>query len=332
MWRWNASVVVLILVLTQGQASVADDAEPSLVVQQQWTHFEVVLGRITAFHLRGGQSHCSSSQAPGSSRQSISVNADPAALAFRYERFDPQGSLTIEIANRAEVEIRQQTQTKDEQTSILFSQPANGTLRVKINQSGAEHRYAARSLWHLLLAHPEVSQRHLVPILAVLRPNWRLVERSQQIEAELFDFTEGRPAISQRDVMLSVSQLDSGQFSLRQAADRQLRSFGVGILPYLSKFDAGTLSVEQRLRLKRIRADLAVPTADTPERVAAWLSNDNAVWLALMSDEDPSKREAATNRLTRIHPGVIQFDPHAEEAERSKQLVLLRSRLGAAVE
>lgn len=68
------------------------------------------------------------------------------------------------------------------------------------------------------------------------------------------------------------------------------------------------------------------------ERVAAWLSNDNAVWLALMSDEDPSKREAATNRLTRIHPGVIQFDPHAEEAERSKQLVLLRSRLGAAVE
>lgn len=328
MWRWNTMVVALMLVQFCTLISNAEDSIESLASRHEWTRFEVVLGRITAFHLRGGQDHCSSDpESNDLPRETISVNGDAAAPAFRYERFESDQTLTVDIINRSQVEIRRQSNANPKQVSLHFVQPARGPLQLTVQDGDDLDTYTARSIWHLLLAHPEASRDHLLPMLAVLRTDWRLIERTSRIEAELFE-SAAKPVISPREIVMAVSDLDSYHFGERQAADRRLRSWGVAVLPYLSRLDRGTLSVEQRLRLRRIHDDLAAPMADSAERVAAWLSNDNAVWLALLSHTEPSKREVAAIRLAEIYPGIVRFDPFADEPLRSKQIARLRSRLG----
>ena len=331
MWRWTAMVVALVLVHAWAPTLRAADSCSSLVSQHNWTRFEVVLGRLTAIHLRGGQSHTAKdADSAHFSRESISVNGDASAPAFRYERFSPDQTLTVEIVDRVEVEILRESKTASGQASFHFVQPAQGPLRLTRSEGDDVRIYSASSVWHLLLAAPEISRTHLVPILTMLRPDWQLMERAANIEAALLATAELRPVISQTDLIRAVSQLDSRQFAQRQAADRMIRSLGISVLPYLSELERSTLSTEQRLRLRKIRLSMSVPTPDTAERVAVWLSNDKAIWLAFLSHAEPSIRERAAQRLTGIHRGVVQFDPFANATQRQEQITLLRSRLGMA--
>ena len=53
--------------------------------------------------------------------------------------------------------------------------------------------------------------------------------------------------------VLLVAKLDAPDFASRQAADRELRSLGVAVLPHLASLDRTQLAREQRRRLQRIR-------------------------------------------------------------------------------
>ena len=43
----------------------------------------------------------------------------------------------------------------------------------------------AASLWHLLVEQPELCKKHLVPLLEIFRPEWRLTQRAHEAEEEL---------------------------------------------------------------------------------------------------------------------------------------------------
>ena len=83
--------------------------------------------------------------------------------------------------------------------------------------------------------------------------------------------------------------------------DRELRAAGVGVMPFLARLDPTQLSHEQRTRLQRIRRDLQTHTPDSPDRVALWLLNDEALWRRWLTDGDDSRRQAGTQALAGIH-------------------------------
>jgi len=126
-----------------------------------------------------------------------------------------------------------------------------------------------------------------------------------------------------------VKRLKSPHFVDRQHADQQLRVLGVVVLSQFKQLERATLTREQRHRIDRIEKDMAVLKADTPERIVAWMLNDQAVWLSMLSRQDAAKRQIAAARLSEVHPAAKKFHPLAEETQRRKQIDALRLRISA---
>ena len=89
MWRRNA-VAVLLLVCRLTSSGSAYEREPtSLLSKQKWVCFDVVRGRVTATHVRGGQGRQSRESEAGSTRELLAVNVHGVYPSIRYERTDP---------------------------------------------------------------------------------------------------------------------------------------------------------------------------------------------------------------------------------------------------
>ena len=88
------------------------------------------------------------------------------------------------------------------------------------------------------------------------------------------------------------------------------------------------LSLALALRLYAIVRRQANAAADSPERVALWLVDDEQIWVTLLSQPDAEKRHLAVLRLMEIRPEATNFDPYGDELYRQKQLAQLRLALG----
>jgi hypothetical protein len=306
---------------------LGQQADPvNLLSEQQWVRFDVVLGRVTATHLRGGQGPRLREADGESCHERLAIDGDGAHPSVRYEQIGEQRIVRIQLLNRTDVEITVSTPTEELPVVHFRQQPAE-PVSLAIGQGAQRHTFRASSIWHLLLAEPDVCRSHLLPLLALLRSDWQLEETATRIEQELFRFASRSPALNREQLQELVQQLNAHTFSERQAADRELRRLGVSILTYLREFDTAMLSEEQRMRIRGIEEYLSSAAADSASRVAIWLVNDKAIWLDLLAHREPAKREAAVSHLAGIHTGQIQFDPFAEQARRDEQIARLRLRL-----
>ena len=184
----------------------------------------------------------------------------------------------------------------------------------------APRHYTGASLWHLWLAEPEVCRQHLLPLLEALRPDWRLKERVAQIEEELLKAAAAGQLPDRQGWTALVAQLSDDRFSKREAADRELRALGPIVVPFLERLDLARLEPEQQLRVRRIltgmRRDME---EDPPQQVAAWLTADAGVWLAMLDRPQESTRRAAKTQLARLLGTIVQFDPAAPPEVRRRQ-------------
>lgn len=330
MRRWIA--VALLMVSLTGRISTGHEPpQSSLVAQKNWVRFDLVLGRITATQIRGGQAN--SAQNSGTTeacRELLSVTGNGNAPSIRYELTDSSQCLIVEIIRRNEVLILREPQPGAATARLEFVQPREGHIKVLVGDPQQPlATVSAESIWHLLLSEPELCRQELLPILKLLRPQWKLVESANQIEADLFRAATDDDGVSLAHVRDLVKALDSPRFADRQLADQQLRALGVVVLTHFQQLDRLTLTREQRQRIDHIEKNMAVLKADTPERVVAWMLNDQSVWLSLLSRRDVAKRQIAAARLSETHPAALAFDPLAEEAHRRKQIEALRPRISA---
>jgi hypothetical protein len=182
-------------------------------------------------------------------------------------------------------------------------------------------------VWHLILAQPRVCDQYLIPALRLLRTDWQIGEAAAATRALLLTDPGIGQATSGREVDLLVEQLAHGEFRVRQRADRELRSRGRFVLGFLDQLDLSPLDREQRLRISTIRDAITSDWEDTPSRVAAWMSNDRAAWMALLEDEDPRHRRTARAQLSRLCEHPVAFDPDAAPELRAEQIAGLRAAL-----
>ncbi len=328
MRRWIALSVFALSLM--GRVSTGHEQPScSLVVAKNWLRFELILGRLTATQLRGGQQKCvQQTSVSGGRRELLSVTGNSNAPSIRYELTDGTQRLTIEVIEGNEVRMLREPQPGAELLRLEFLQPSSGNVKLQVGDP--EHPIAsetAASVWHLLLAEPELCRQELMPIFDLLRPHWRLQESVERIEANLIAAATGGDGVSAANVRELVAKLDSPKFAQRQRADQQLRAMGVVVLTQFKQLDRTVLTREQRHRIDRMTNDMAVLRADTPERIVAWMLHDQAVWLSMLSRSDANKRQVAADRLCESHPAASRFDPFAEEAQRQRQIDTLRLRI-----
>lgn len=327
MWRWIAALSFLSVVHAQTDCRAQENV-PSLLAKQDWVRFDLVLGRLRATHLRVGHGRSGQgTQEDGGVREALFASGVPTARSLRYVREDPTTWLELRVQDRNDFSWVHRFTAPEAVRTTHFSQRPGRPVVVQVLDGSSETTYQFASVWHLWLNQPDVAEEHLSPVIKLIRPDWRLPEKTAAIQSLLFSAEESDLMIEPAEVRSLVADLGAAEFSRRQAADQQLRAHGVGVLPYLQS-SSSNLSGEQRLRMRRIKDQLTSPTADTPLRVAAWLANDQSVWLELLSHADPSTRQLAIRHLRATHDRPVTFDPLAEASERQQQLAVLRSVLG----
>ncbi|MEX2176710.1 MAG: hypothetical protein WD872_20250 [Pirellulaceae bacterium] len=307
-------------------AAAAPHSTDTLWTQTDWLRLEIVGGRIVLESARCGQ-HCLAvdSAAAGEARQSLKLCAQPGSLVAHYELHDERGQLTLSLERNKLVLSLRPSGTK-QPAEICFTQPPRGDVTLEI-RGKTPQTWTAADIWHLAILEPEIAERHLFPLLAQLRPNWRVGEQADQVAAALLA-RAGRDVLSERRAWrAAVEGLAAESFAQRQAADRQLRAAGQGVLAFLRSLDCESLDTEQRGRIQRILADNAHAGPDSPARVAAWMLDDKRVWLALLGRGELPQRIAAAEHLSQLCGRSLSFDPQASADQRQAQLAELRLKL-----
>lgn len=333
--------------ILQALAGVAQDSqtptvvEPDLLARTPWVRLEVIGGRIAVFADRCGQIRSPRSERGNTTegagdasagakpaevaRENLSVQLRGGLLVLNYVAHEPHQRRELRIEDDGTLRITH-TQTVDPPREVSLQQPLTGRLTLQVTSGGAQQQTSAPSLWHLLLAEPELCAQHLTPLLESLKTDWRLTEQAENLRETLLA-AAGSDVLAERAQWTAwVQQLASSDFQQRQAAERALRGVGQPVIAWLARLEVDDLDSEQRQRIRRISSSLADASRDTPPRVAPWLIDDKAVWLAIIARGELDERIAAADHLSKLCRRTIPFDPHAPQDQRRLQMAELMTR------
>jgi hypothetical protein len=231
------------LVATCGRA---DEPEISLLARKGWARIRIVLGRIEVANIGSSQIRTAKRGEPDDDvQETLTISSETTIPTIRYRKTSGDETLNFTIADGQQVELLRTT-VGVEQTEMRFEQSRQRDLLLEVGRNGAKKTYRAPSLWHLMLEEPGVCQRELLPVLQWLQPQWRLEEFLHRTEDELVLAAARSDFETARKARQLVARLDSADYRRRQAALRELRALGVGLLPYLDQLDPADLSREQR--------------------------------------------------------------------------------------
>ena len=306
---------------------------PNLAARLTVVHFFIADGRIEATGLEPGM-ECEQTSTGGSDRQeklAFSTNADQEA-SVEYELSSATEQVTVEVIDGRQVTLaRHAAKDNKATTQVDFSQPNDGPLSLTVTEHGVVRRAEGPTVWHLLVAEPELCRRHLLPLLEMLRSDWHLMEVSQAIEAQMVRTAEAyQPENLQRWSAL-VADLASEKFTVRQGAERQLRAAGSAVFPFLQGLDRAKLDFEQSSRIQRILESRYGGDEDTAELAASELMTDRILWVDLADRPQATVRHAAARQLAFLLGANPRFDPDAPAETRRAQLAALRRRIETAM-
>ena len=332
MVRSFVCLVLLLVFLFLATLATAQDLRPPgyLLARTKRARLDVVFGRIRLTKVSlGRQSVQSVSEAETGVEERLSFSAKRANSArLCYQYLDAHQQLLVDIEDVARVTIERLPRGGSDIVAVRLRQPLQGDLVLSVEDDGNSYEVSAETLWHLVLAEPEICNIYLIPILQSLRTDWFLDTQIQQVEAALLTAARRGRLPDTAKMSELVQQLGHPKFSRRQAAHHELRQLGQTAVSFLERLDERSLQVEQRTRVRQIKRSLQLNTGDTPMRVASWLADDKAVWLSLMEHENQTKRQLATRHLEAITGESLAFDPTASPAERRGQVHRLRSQWG----
>ncbi len=277
-------------------------ASPQLLKRHSWLKLRMEFGRIRLL-VPTGQCVSVSEEREGQCER-LAVDHKTGPVHLRYEYQTDKERLVVQFFGDQSCTI--QRYYPPDAWRLSLEQRPDQPVHIVLRTEQAQERFEAPTLWHLLSIYPRVRQE-LIPCLEHLRPDWQLTVQLQRLEGGL---QRRLPEPRSEQFQRLVAQLADARFAQRAAADRQLRSMGLEVLPYLLNLDLATLSAEQRLRIDAIRRSLVRHYEDTPDQVASWLLHDASYWQArALASQGPEKDWA----LARWQ--LVQ-GPQAEPVER----------------
>ncbi len=282
----------LCVILFSGVA-IADPACP-LLAKAGHIPCAVVMGRIVACDAPSYAARSEATENEGAGeRETLCIQANDGNYVLRYERVTNAEQIAIDFLGAGELRLDSRTGT----TRVQFAQPLKGRLQLSVDSSGEQKRVEATTLWHLLLAEPQLCEKHLLPLLESIHPDWKLAGQAKAVEHMLMAAEDRADQLSIEQVRSLVDDLAQPSFAVRQAAYRELVGRGPAILPQLAQLKLGTLDAEQRARLAEVRSNFSYASPDTTERVATWLRSDRETWQALSQRSDKDIRQIAAEHL-----------------------------------
>jgi hypothetical protein len=316
-----------VLALAGIGAAQAQEPLISRVTQSGWLRCGIIGGRLTADGSRMGTMR-SATKGPQREESLTTVN-DNDQFSLSYQRTTKDEQLAIEIAGASGRFLLRRTPRGDSTFPATgFKQSGNEKIEFTVGTGPKQQKFLARDIWQLLLAEPKLCREHLLPLLDLLRPNWKLGDIAGAVEERLLREAGAHGGSNRERWSTMVAQLGDDSFAKREAADRALRNGNGGALAYLRQLDFTRLDAEQQSRVRRIIEVLtAQNNDDTIDQVAASLAADPAIWLALLARPQLKTRQIAARELAALLGDSIPVDPAADPASQKDQRERLRARI-----
>ncbi|QDS90700.1 hypothetical protein EC9_49160 [Rosistilla ulvae] len=312
--RWSiAKAVTIGLVLLSNIAVAQPLAEESLILSTQCGRFHLVLGRIKldCFHYKKVRLHQVPAE-PSEDEEFLFVTANHGTPSLHYVRHLGRSKVTIDTTQSDCVRIESTRQLPADQIeTLLIQQQASGPIEITHAVGEQSQQIQTASFWHLIVEEPQLFETHVVPLLSLMLDRYQLDEFADAIDKRLRAQATRSPAITKATVEQAVGQLAAPDRRQRLAAQRQLASAGVGILPLLAQIDNKRLDTEQLQLIGKLKQHLAVDRHDTPDRVAAWLATDRGYWVRISQHWTPQQRGDAHRYLVATCGRGLDVDPSA---------------------
>jgi hypothetical protein len=334
MIRWYPISALLIVLLGSAPAWSQDRISMTALnsaIRSQWVQFSLVGGRISLQTSQVGPIL----PVPNSSKykDQLSIRTENDETIMNYEWSNAKEQFTVDARGNNCIQLRYMLKSDPEGSTVEFTQKPQEKAVLILGTEGNRRVFAADSVWHLFILYPELSRKHLEPLVQPLLPNWKLADAADSIEKELLRDANNTSGFDRSNWKRWVSQLGDENYARRQAADRALRAVDPVLLVYLQQLDFNRLEAEQQFRIRRIiESILDKINNDSPEQTASWLAGDPAIWLAFLTRPEVSTRLCAAKQLTAFLEGPIPGDPKADPASQKAQLDQLRTLIESKTE
>lgn len=330
-FRSTAGVILSIVAVfaIDGPAAGQEIAlSPSLANQLRHNlHVGLASGRVVAAGEFSGRSLNWSSQS-GDRREQLKIDLTGGAPSLDYELSGPEFRIVVELDDGRALRIRRLPQGEGKTKFLELVQPADGELTIVVGENPPEKSGKFGSIWHLLVAEPELVHTDIEPLLRLLRPGWPLVSEGQAVEAALYRQVDAERSYDRQAWAVLVEKLRSPQYVERLKADRQLRELGKVVVPYLQHMSPQKLDAEQAYRIRMIVRSYGTENAeDSPETAAGWLSADPEIWYALSQRAVGPQRTKVAVQLGLLLGQPVELDPVASGAALQAQLVKIRGQI-----
>jgi hypothetical protein len=318
-----------LLLLASADGVLAQEPLLTRIAHSTWLRCGIVAGRVTIDGSRLGNMR--STTKGGARDETLNIRNENGQFTLSYLRTTGQEQLSVEVGGAGDrISIRRTPRGGASFPAVEFTQVPGEKIALSIGSGGAQETFRAGGIWQLLMAEPKQCREHLLPLLEMLRPNWRLAETVESVEQKLLSEADNAGVSSRARWSVLVAQLGSDSFARREAADRALRNGDAGALAYLRQLDFSRLDAEQQFRVRRIIDVLAAQNNDdSVEQIAASLAGDPTVWLALLTRPQPAVRQAAARQLTALLGEPIAVDPAADPSTQKDQREQIRARIEA---
>jgi hypothetical protein len=291
----------------------------------RWIQFDIVGGRILASSEQIGTSANNSVSGSGERKERLSIDLNNSAPNLRYELSDPLREINIEVTGGERLLIKDVRDFEGRKSTVELTQVPDQDLTLTIeDELGKRTAGRGPTLWHVLLAEPEITKDSLAPTLELLRPGWKLAAVAHAVEEALFQNARAQRKIDRKRWNEWISSTSSPRFAERERAERNLISAGREILPYLRSLDRSRLDSEQWCRVRNVISSLDDLQGDSVEQTVSLLANDPRAWLTLLNRDELRKRQVALDQLSMLTGEIIAFDPVASEEERKNQWNVLQ--------
>ncbi len=207
--------------------------------------------------------------------RSLHVTANEGRPTLKLSYSDTQERWTLVVDQLVGAEWTRELLTKQPLVTVQYRQPPHQSITVTITGATSKPKtLKAATLWHLTEQNQPEFAEYVLPALLRLNSTWDL-HKALAAAKRMRGYTDlSGTTNSKHELAQYISQLDSSDRHVREAAKQKLRDTGLAAHIPLEQLRSGPLTPQQRSTVDELLAELEPRTADTPTRLAYWLAGD----------------------------------------------------------
>lgn len=207
--------------------------------------------------------------------RSMQVAAQEGRPTVKLSYTDPKEKWTLSVDNIVGAQWTRELLDSSPVIKVTYIQRPHQPIVITIDGVSKQPiKLSSLTLWHLTEQNSAEFERYVLPALVRLNPTWDLPQALAAAK-RMRGYSEfSHTSAAKHELAQSIAELDSVDRRVREAAKQKLREAGLAAQIPLEKLRGGPLSSQQRSTVEELLGELEPRSADTPTRIAYWLSGD----------------------------------------------------------